>query len=345
MDASIVALDRPEQAPAKPKKTLKASPVKHVAQQPSLFHQDWWLAATSGNRFSMVEIEEAGAVVGRLPFVTTRPFGMTILRMPPFTHVLGPIVDCGEGKHQTLLKNRIKLTKQLIERLPKFDYFSQICDASADGGLAQADGLAFQECGFRVGTQYTFRVDCRKTLETLFAEMHLKTRQHIRLAEKSYSVIPVYEPTTFTAFYLRSLQLKNKTPNVPMERFPELYLECRKRDCGQIFAAIDERGTVMAMTFLVWDKQTMFYLLSARSPDHPDKGAVSQLIWTAMTHAHERGLVFDLDGVSTTGTAQFLTGFGGELGARMTVAKARPLYSTLQHFGRLLGHGNTSNYT
>jgi hypothetical protein len=99
------------------------------------------------------------------------------------------------------------------------------------------------------------------------------------------------------------------------------------------------------MTFLVWDESTMYYLLSARASDMPDKGSVNLLIWTAITKAHELGLNFDLDGVSTAGTAQFLAGFGGALSTRMTVAHARPLYSTLQHFGRIFGIGNTSTYS
>jgi len=265
--------------------------------------------------------------------------------MPPFTHMLGPYVDCGEGKYQTLLKTRIKRTQQLVEKLPKFDYFFQIFDPLCDTNLALADGLAFQECGFRIGTQYSFHIDCRNNIETLFREMHLKSRQHVRLAEKVYRVISITDPQLFADFYSRSLKAKGLDSNIPLDRFPHLYSECHARGCGEVLAAVDANGAPIAMTFLVWDGRAMYYLLSARSPEIADKGSVNLLIWSAMKKANELGLIFDLDGVSTAGTAQFLAGFGGELKTRMIVTRAGPLYATLQHFGRMVGFGNTSFYS
>ena len=335
----------PKPAPKKPAKGAGAPAKLRSAANGSVFHQDWWLKAASGGEYAEVKIEEAGAVVARLPYVASRRFGMTILKMPPFTHVLGPSVDCGEGKYQTLLKNRVKLTRQLLEGLPKFDYFFQICDLWPADGLTIADGLAFQECGYRIGAQYTFNVDCRKPLDALFGEMSVKSRQHVRMAQSEYSVISVADPATFTDFYQRTLQARQLKSNIPLERFAALYQECRARDCADILAAVDAKGAPVAMTFLVWDDHKMYYLLSARSQDAPDKGSVNLLIWSAIAKAHERGLVFDLDGVSTSGTAQFLAGFGGKLSTRMTVACARPVYSTVQHFARLMGMGNTSSFT
>jgi Acetyltransferase (GNAT) domain len=314
-------------------------------QLASLFHEAWWLKAASGGRYSEVTIEEGNATVARLPFVVSRRYGFTILKMPPFTHTLGPAVHCGNGKYQTLLKNRIKLTRRLVERLPRFDYFRQSCDPNCDNGLALADGLAFQDCGFHVATQYTFHIDCRKSQETLLGEMSLKSRQHVRMAEKANTAIPIYDPDIFVEFYLRSLRRRGLQSNIPLEWFANLYSECRTRDCGKILAAVDAKGAPVAMTFVVWDRRAMYYLLSARLPDVPDKGAVNLLIWTAMKTANELGLIFDLDGVSTAGTAQFLAGFGGEIGTRLIVSSARPLYSTFQHAGRLFGLGNTSSHT
>ena len=339
------AANTPKGAPTKPGKGAGAPAKLRSVANSSVFHQDWWLKAASGGACEEVRIEEAGAVVARLPYVASRRFGLTILKMPPFTHVLGPSVDCGEGKYQTLLKTRVKLTRQLLEGLPKFDYFFQICDLWPADGLTIADGLAFQECGYRIGTQYTFNVDCRKELDTLFGEMSVKSRQHVRMAQSEYSVVSIADPAAFTDFYLRSLTSRKLKSNIPLERFPALYAECRARDCADVLAAVDANGSPVAMTFLVWDDHKMYYLLSARSQDVPDKGSVNLLIWSAITKAHERGLVFDLDGVSTSGTAQFLAGFGGKLSTRMTVACARPVYSTVQHFARLMGMGNTSSFT
>ena len=135
-------------------------------------------------------------MVGRLPFVTTRKLGFTALRMPPFTHVLGPSVDVGKGKSQTQLLRRLSIVRDLLDQLPPFDFFKQAFPATT------ADGLAFQDRGFQISPQYTFQIDCRRDLEQLWNEMHFKTRQHIRRAEEKLSIDTIEDPQEFSRFYL-----------------------------------------------------------------------------------------------------------------------------------------------
>jgi Acetyltransferase (GNAT) domain len=81
---------------------------------------------------------------------------------------------------------------------------------------------------------------------------------------------------------------------------------------------------------VVWGHGVMYYLMSARSPDTADSGAVNLLIWTALRRAHARGLVTDLDGVTTNGAARFLSGFGGEAKKRLVVRRSRALFGAMQ---------------
>jgi hypothetical protein len=310
-----------------------------------LFHEHWWLQAASDGQFSEVQVTEGNHVVGRLPYVLVKKHGFTQLMPPPFTHALGPCVGKDDGKYQTKLKNRVAIVKKLIEQLPRHDYFFQICEPSCQDGLALADGLAFQESGFQVRTQYTFHIDCRESLDALLQQMHPRARRNIRSSQNHYSVTTIHDPEVFAAFYNKCLVTKGLKSNLPLERFPKIHAECRARGCGEILACLDENGSPLAMTFVVWDRRVMYYLLTVRYPEVGDKGSVNLLIWSAMQKAHELGLIFDLDGVSTTGTAEFLSHLGGELRTRMIVTSARPMYSTLQHFKRILGYGSTSSYS
>jgi hypothetical protein len=62
-----------------------------------------------------VTVTSGNQVVGRLPFVITRKMGLTALRMPPFTHMLGPVVEEGGGKPQTQLLRRLSIVRDLID--------------------------------------------------------------------------------------------------------------------------------------------------------------------------------------------------------------------------------------
>jgi hypothetical protein len=133
----------------------------------------------------------AGEIQGRLPYITTRRGPFNIVRTPPFTHMLGPVMDAGEGKQQTRLMRRLSIARALIDQLPPNSFFHQHLDPTLDDGLALADGLAFQDRQFAVSAQYTFEIDCRQSLDQILAAMYLKTRQHTRRAEKAYTVHPV----------------------------------------------------------------------------------------------------------------------------------------------------------
>jgi hypothetical protein len=78
----------------------------------------------------------------------------------------------------------------------------------------------------------------------------------------------------------------------------------------------------------------MYYLLSTRAPDKDDNGSVNFLLWSAMKLASQLGLVFDLDGVYTSGTARFLSGFGGQIKTRLNIQRSVMPYRALQSLKR-----------
>jgi lipid II:glycine glycyltransferase (peptidoglycan interpeptide bridge formation enzyme) len=313
----------------------------------SLFHEDWWLSATTGDRFYEVGVKQGDHLAGRLPFIVIRKFGFRILRMPPFTHLLGPNVVSGSGKLQTRLMNRLSIVRSLIDQLPPFDSFRQAIDPSNDEGLALVDGLAFQDRGFQVSPQYTFLIDCQVPLQDILSGMHFKVRQHIRRADENYGVQTISDPQQFISFYMENLRKANRRNHIPLDRFPILFSKCNERKCGEIVAALRPDGTPIAMTFLVWDNEIMYYLLSTRAPDGPDSGSVSLLIWSAIKRAQELGLHFlDLDGVTTSGTARFLGGFGGKVKIRLAVTANRINYQAAQYLRRIfVGDGTDPNLT
>jgi hypothetical protein len=118
-----------------------------------LFHEPWWLAAVTDGRYQECIVKQGTDIVGRLPYLAVRLGPFRTLRMPPFTHVLGPAVNAGAGKPQTRLIRRLSITRSLIDQLPSSSYFLQQLDPSLDDGLANADGLAFQERRFAITSQ------------------------------------------------------------------------------------------------------------------------------------------------------------------------------------------------
>jgi len=307
-----------------------------MANSSLLFHEPWWLAATTGGQISEVSASQAESGAGRLSFFVTRRFGFRLIRMPPFTHLLGPMIESGSGKYETRLAKRLSIVRALIDQLPPFDNFKHIIDPSLDDGLALADGLAFQDRGFKINTQYTFHIDCRLPVERLWADLHFKVRQHIRRAEEKYTVSSIEDPQHFVDFYESNLAKSNLVNYLPINFFPVLFAECQTRKCGKIIAALLPDGVPVAMTFVVWGNGAMYYLLSTRTPDVSDSGAVSLLIWHAIKQAHELGIIFDFDGIATAGIARFYAAFGGQIKTRLIATKSAAAYNALKNVRRIV---------
>jgi hypothetical protein len=237
------------------------------------------------------------------------------------------------------MMNRLSTVRSLIKRLPPFDILKLMIDPLADGGLAAVDGIAFQSHGFQVGYQCTFLLDCRADLKTLQAGMESRVRQNIRHAENRFTIETIDDPHRFIAFYIENLKKRDRKSYILFDRFPILFSECRARNCGLILAAMRPGGIPVAMTFIVWDSDTMYYLLTTHAPDSNDNGSVSLLIWSAMQRAHDLELTLDLDGVTTAGIARFLSGFGGAPRMRLIIKGHRPLYNVVQSVKTILHCG------
>ena len=205
-----------------------------------LFQEPWWLSAVTKGRYDEVTFKQGSRVVGRLPFVATRRGPWRVSVMPAFTHMIGPAVDAGVGKPQTQLMRRLSIIRALIDQLPPFAFFKQIVEPSIADGLAVADGLAFQDRGFELSPQYTFRIDCRGNLKDIWDGMHFKVRQHIRSAQQKYSVVVIDDPNRFVHFYLENIKRSGKQNRIDFCQFPELFSQCQTRNSGEILAASND---------------------------------------------------------------------------------------------------------
>ncbi len=259
--------------------------------------------------------------------------------MPQFTHVLGPVVSAGAGKPQSRLIKRLSILRELIDSLPPFDFFDQ----TLDGELI--DGLAFQDRGFQVKPQYSFVIDCTQDEDTLWEGLQSKTRQHIRRASEKFSVEEVEDPFDFIDFYTKNLQARGGRNYIDFSTFPQVFWQSRTQVSGEILCARWQNGAPAAMVFLVWGYGTMYYTLSTRAGHADDNGSVSLLIWSAIKRAWSRGLKFDLDGVSSSGTARFYSGFNGCPKLRFIVRKRPALHDLLRDAKHLVfGRPRSSDF-
>jgi hypothetical protein len=87
---------------------------------------------------------------------------------------------------------------------------------------------------------------------------------------------------------------------------------CVNKNSGHILTAIDKNQNVHASMFIVWDRYTMYNLISGADDQFRSSGAMGLLIWEAIKLAAEKSLRFDFEGSMIKGVECFFRDFGAK---------------------------------
>ncbi len=279
---------------------------------PTIFHQAWWLETATTGRYGEVESRDDGRVVGRMPYFLDKRFGMTLSLMPPLTHFLGPAVDDGKGSANTRFLQRLAITRDLIQRLPRVAYFSQKLHRGV------SDILAFQSEGYDSSVQFTHEI-APQPEDAVWSGLRHKTRNKVRNAEDDFVIDTIDDPDRFVRFYADNLTARHMKSDINLLICRALIAGCLARACGRIYVAHRHDGSLAAAAFCAWDQRSAYYLMSTRAPDSGNNIA-TLLLWNAIRDAMARGLIFDFDGVPSAGAVVFYASFGATIQPRYIVA-------------------------
>ncbi len=272
----------------------------------SIFHEPWWLNATSGDHWHMAVVKAGEEIIGEMPYTLTKNGLWTLSYLPPITRTLGPVIKRQSGDSGSDWCHRMEVTRKLIAQLPKCAHFQQV----ADPLVSEAEAAAFLVAGYDVSVQLTLKIPAGVDEDAAWRGLRWNTRNRVRRSSEKFAVQEIPSVDKFVDFYEANLavrKLDNVYGSTVMRR---LLTEVIRRDAGTVLGSFDAGGALVAATALVWDRVNAYYVLTTRQAD-AHSGAVALLVWQAMRLARERKLEIDFDGASTAGILQFLAGFGG----------------------------------
>jgi hypothetical protein len=310
---------RSESSPADLRPTTATCLLSGASTAYSIFHEHWWLDITTGGDWGTATVMHGNQVLGEMPYYQVRKGVWRVSRLPPLTRTLGPVIKPIGADPVSEFRHRMQVTSHLIEQLPRFDSFFQVFDYRVK------DALAFALGGFAVSARYTFHISPDCTAPEAWSRMSGKTRSAVRKAAATLTVRPVETPAAFVRFYEANLASRSRTNAYGTAIMDELVHAFVDRRAGHLLGAYDRRGRLAGVIGIVWDRHSMYYLLSSRSQTSPG-GAISLLIWFAIQDAIRRKLTFDFDGFSSAATYDFLSGFGGTLKQRLGVERLSTTY-------------------
>jgi len=304
-----------------------------------LFSKDWWLDAVVGiDRWDVALVFRDGKIIASMPYIIKNRFGLQLCTLPELTQYLGPWIKPSQAKYAKMLGQQKDIMTDLIEQLPRFDYFLQNWD------YKQTNWLPFYWKGFQQTTNYTYVIDDMSSLDVVWSNFQEKIRTDIKKSTNRYNLTFLDNPSIddFIRLNKKVYERKNiKSPHSE-QTFINLDKACAPRNARKIFIAVDEDGRPHAGVYIVWDKNSAYYLLSGSDPELRNSGATSLCLWEAIRFASTVTKEFNFEGSMIEPVERFVRGFGAKQKLVFNISKTTSLLLRLRFFLLSLKGNNTN---
>jgi Acetyltransferase (GNAT) domain len=271
----------------------------------ALFQQPWWLDAVAPGAWDAAIVTKDGEIVGRLPYVRMRRFGVTILGQPMLTPFVGPWIKPGTGKIHTQLEREYEILRGLVEALPGHDVFLQ------NFHYSMTNCLPFYWQGFSETVRYTYVLDELDDHDKIWAGFRQEVRTRIRKAERQVVVRAIDDVELFIALNQMTYERQGIPMPYPAELIRRLDAACSARGVRRIMLAEGADGIPHAALYLVWDSVSAYDLMGGSDPSLHASGAITLLTWEAIKYAGQVTRRYDFEGSMLRGVERFIRAFGG----------------------------------
>ena len=160
-------------------------------------------------------------------------------------------------------------------------------------------------------TRYTYVIEDTEDLKKVRDNYSSNARKNINKAKKILKVIETENIELFYKVNKMTFDRQNKEIPYTYELFKKLYLACMGRKCCKLLMAIDEEERVHSVAMIVWDEDSVYYLLNGTDPEVKKYQGNALLIDRSIEIASELGKKFDFEGSVIKGIEQSFRQYGG----------------------------------
>ncbi|MCT7506070.1 GNAT family N-acetyltransferase [Aliarcobacter cryaerophilus] len=270
-----------------------------------IFSKDWWLdTVCQESDWDVVLFEKGGEIWASLPYQKTKKAIFEIITMPKLTQTMGVYIKYPpKQKYYKKLSWEKEVMEILISNLPKVDYFSQNFDHSI------TNWLPFYWAGFEQTTRYTYIIE-NISIEELEKNFETDIRRRRRKAyEIGIKIIESEDIETFYKLNTMTFARKNIGISYSFEFVKNLFEKCKENSAVKMYFA-KYQDEVIAVNFLVYDDNTVYYLMGGIDPSKKDLGAMDAIQFESIKFALESGRRFDFEGSMIESIEKYFRSFG-----------------------------------
>lgn len=269
-----------------------------------LFMQPWWMSAVcAGKKWDVLfSLDSAGEIRAAMPYLIRKRIGLRYIVMPQETQINGIWLRKDVQNDPTCLQEVCQDFAEQLRSMHLSYYYQQY-------PIGSPVPAVMNTLGFKASERVTYRIEDLTDLDNVINHFSKNKKRQLQKALSLHRGAGI-SAETFYRFHTECLQLRGKTISYSREFFLVLYQKAMEREQGTIVDIRNADNELLAAAFLVWDDNTLYYLIPAYSPTYKDSGASALLALEAIKEARKRGKRFDFEGSMIRGIANHYKQFG-----------------------------------
>ncbi len=275
-----------------------------------IFSQPWWLDAVCGEKnWGVHVLEKSGTLLGAMPYYVENRNGFEIITKAHHSQNNGIIINYQENmKYVARLDRQEEVINEMcdyIENL-KVDKYEQQYHYNF------TNCLPFKWRGYSEMVRYTYVIEDTSDMDKVCSDFKYVARNEIKKAEK---FVTIKEGMNIEQFYeINKLSYDRQGIEVPfsLKLLKRIEDACVMNNCRKILYAIDENGNIHSVAYLVWDDESLYFLINGSNTEFRYSQSNSLLIRESIRVAHELGKKFDFEGSVLQPIEHIFRSFGAE---------------------------------
>ena len=265
-----------------------------------LFLTDWWMdAVCAGKQWDvLLSFTPEGDIQAAMPYLLRKRMWMKYIVMPQQTQIGGVWIA------EAALSNAADICRDFVNQLSDLglSYYYQHYAINSPA-VEQMHGW-----GFKTKERVTYRIEDLSDLDKVIAAFSKNKKRQLQKALSLHAASMNVED--FYRYHTKCLQEQGKQISYSREFLLVLERKTSRLQQSQIISICNADNEVMAAVFLVWDKNSMYYLIPCYDLKYKDSGASALLVLESIKLARQKGVAFDFEGSMIRGVANHYKQFG-----------------------------------
>ncbi|MBX4261737.1 GNAT family N-acetyltransferase [Clostridium estertheticum] len=257
--------------------------------QGSIFAKTFWLDAVGSYYKILGCFDKGNRLVAGMPITETNKGHVS---MPKLTQTLGILFnDFSQMKYVKKISKEKDITMEFVNNIPKLKYF----DCKFHYNFT--NWMPFMWKGYKEQTTYTYVIEGIQDIQKVRGAFSDSTKSVIT---KSMGLnLKVIDSLTLTDMYSmleKTFERQNMKVPFDFNWFSDFDEVINKNKSRKMFFTVDSQNNLHAALYLVYDRNSAYYLLGGADPEFRSSGAMYLNIFEAIKYSAKFTDKFDFEG-------------------------------------------------